>query len=255
MGLSGLFLVSFLLIHLLGNLQLFAGDGGAAFNAYTRFMSTNPLIKVLEWVLFGGFIIHILYATMLTIKNNAARGTKYVKRSNAGASWFSRNMFITGSVIFIFLVVHLISFWGKYHFSQNGEPTTVKNAYEQSWKILDASGVNGLDALLEKHYLTDKGYADLKAHNAQALDAQVRGHSMYQITKASFQHIGIVLLYVIAMILLGLHLAHGFQSSFRTMGWVHDKYMPMIKILGYAMAVLFPLLFAAMPLYFLFGMG
>jgi succinate dehydrogenase / fumarate reductase cytochrome b subunit len=246
MGLSGLFLVSFLLVHLSGNLQLFMSDGGLAFNVYTKFMTTNPIIKVMEWVLFAGFIFHIVYAIILTRSNSSARPQKYAyKQPKAGASWFSRNMTISGLIIFVFFAVHLTMFWGKYHFG-GGEEVTVKDAYEQVWKVTDAGS---LSSVITEQYIDKDTYDALSDVDKMST---VKGLSMFKVTMDSFKQWWIVLLYVVAMILLGMHLQHGFQSAFRTLGLVHDKYMPLLTKLGTVIAIVFPLVFAAMPLYLFF---
>ena len=246
MGLTGLFLVSFLLVHVSGNLQLFMDDGGVAFNTYTKFMTTNPVIKVMEWVLFAGFIIHIVYAIILTRGNAKARPEGYAyKNPKAGSSWFSRNMGVSGSIVFIFLAVHLYMFWGVYHFG-GGESVTVKDAYEGVWKVTDAGS---LSSVITESYIDAETYNILSETDKMAT---VKGMSMYEITKVSFKQWWIVLLYVVAMVLLAFHLNHGFQSAFRTLGLVHEKYMPILTRLGTLIAVVFPLLFAAMPLYFFF---
>ncbi|MFK7969905.1 MAG: succinate dehydrogenase cytochrome b subunit [Bacteroidia bacterium] len=243
MGITGLFLVSFLIVHLLGNLQLFNSDGGLAFNEYTKFMTTNPLIKIAEWILFGGFIVHIIYAAVLTNKNSKARPQKYAyKQPSAGASWFSRNMGISGSIVFIFLAVHLYMFWGIYHFG-GGQEVSVADAYNQVWKVTDSKPLSDV---------ITADYIDAETFNALSESqkaTKVKGMSMYAITLDSFKQWWIVLLYVVAMILLGMHLNHGFQSAFRTLGLVHDKYMPIIGKLGTGIAILFPAIFAAMPIY------
>lgn len=107
MSLSGLFLISFLIVHLLGNFALMKSEG-TAFNDYANFMKTNPVIKVAEYILFFGFIIHIVYSIVLTVQNKKARQTGYAyNKPSANSTWFSRNMGLTGSIIFIFLVIHL----------------------------------------------------------------------------------------------------------------------------------------------------
>ena len=246
MGLTGLFLVSFLIVHLSGNLQLFMGDGGIAFNNYSKFMTTNPIIKIMEWVLFGGFIVHIIYAAIITNKNSKARPDKYAYKSpKAGSTWFSRNMGVSGSIVLIFLATHLYMFWGIYHFG-GGEDVTVTQAYNGVWKVTDPGS---LSSVITADYIEEDMYMSLSEADKMAT---VKGMSMYDITEKAFNQWWIVLLYVVAMILLGLHLNHGFQSAFRTLGLVHDKYMPLIKALGTFIAIVFPAVFAAMPLYFFF---
>jgi len=122
MALTGLFLISFLLVHFAGNLSLFINDGGLAFNKYTLFMTTNPVIRVMELVLVAGFLFHIVDAILLTKENNEARPIKYAQfNPQKNSDWFSRNMGLTGSIVLIFLVLHLKTFWFEYKF--NAIPT------------------------------------------------------------------------------------------------------------------------------------
>ena len=111
MALTGLFLISFLLIHLIGNLQLLKNDGGHAFNVYAEFMSTNPLIQTISKVNFSFILIHIIWSAMLTLKNRQARGSaRYEVSSSKSSIWSSRNMGILGTIVLVFLVVHLKDF-------------------------------------------------------------------------------------------------------------------------------------------------
>jgi len=113
MSLTGLFLCSFLVVHLVGNLQLFKHDHGVAFNTYSHFMGTNPIIRTLEWGLVLGFGFHIYESIALTRRNKAARGHGYAQwKAEQNSEWTSRNMGILGSIILIFLIVHLYNlFW------------------------------------------------------------------------------------------------------------------------------------------------
>lgn len=120
-SLSGLFLVVFLLVHLVVNLMLIFDDTGALFNEAAHFMATNPAIKIMEPVLALGFIVHIMYALIVTIKNYMARPARYNKRnSQETGGWPSRNMFFLGSTIFIFLIIHIWNFFWKMRFA--GDP-------------------------------------------------------------------------------------------------------------------------------------
>ncbi|WMJ75423.1 succinate dehydrogenase cytochrome b subunit [Cytophagaceae bacterium ABcell3] len=112
MSLTGIFLISFLIVHLSGNFLLIRDDGGVAFNAYAHFMKENPIIKLMEIVLAFGFIFHIVFAAFLTSSNKKARPTAYAhNNASANSSWFSRNMGLTGSIILIFLILHLRTFF------------------------------------------------------------------------------------------------------------------------------------------------
>jgi succinate dehydrogenase / fumarate reductase cytochrome b subunit len=117
MALTGLFLILFLAVHLAGNLQLLKDDGGNSFNVYAEFMSTNPLIQTISKGNFAFIIIHAVYALILTAQNRKARGpVGYAQTSGKSSIWASRNMGILGTLILIFLVVHLKHFWAEMHF-------------------------------------------------------------------------------------------------------------------------------------------
>lgn len=254
MGLSGLFLVSFLFVHVGGNSLLFIADGGVAFNEFVQFMTSNPLIKVLEYVLAAGFLIHIVYAFILTAQNRKARPVRYAYSKPSGSTWFSRNMFLTGAIVLAFLAIHITMFYGRYHFAGTSdsvaETVSMEKAYTHSYKILEEVR-NGDQVLLESEsYLTSEKYQLVK--EAGLSDAMVTGISMTNVVKASFSIWYIVVFYVIAMVFLAFHLTHGFQSSFRTVGFVHKKYTPLIQAAGYLIAVVVPFVFAMMPVVFFF---
>ena len=112
MGLTGLFLISFLIVHVSVNSCIFINDGGITFNAAAHFMATNPLIRFIEIGLFAGLILHIIFALLLTLENKKARPIGYLEiNGSANSNWYSRSMGILGSLLLIFLVVHLAHFW------------------------------------------------------------------------------------------------------------------------------------------------
>lgn len=126
MSITGLFLMVFLLVHLTVNMLLLLGDG-EVFNRAAHFMGSNPAIEVIEPLLAIGFVLHILYATYLTIKNQKTRPIGYTKTTSNGLStWSSKNMYILGVTIFIFLVIHLANFFWKLKFG-TVEPITYGN--------------------------------------------------------------------------------------------------------------------------------
>ena len=202
MALTGLFLCSFLLIHLIGNVALFTDP--VQFNEYTRFMSSNPLIRVMEIVLVVGFLTHIIDAVMLTKANKAAQPVKYAMDKKK-STWYSRNMGLTGSIILAFLILHLQSFWYGYKFGNVA-------------MSIDSSGIAIKD--------------------------------MYTMVVAAFSQSWYSAIYVVAVVLLGMHLNHGFQSAFQSMGLRHKKYTPAIKKAGTAFAVIMTLGFISFPIYF-----
>ncbi|MBS1545411.1 MAG: succinate dehydrogenase cytochrome b subunit [Bacteroidetes bacterium] len=115
MALTGLFLITFLIIHLMGNLQLLKDDGGHAFNVYAEFMSTNPLIQTVSKVNFFLILLHAGVSLVLTMRNRSARGPVGYAVSNKSSIWSSRNMGILGTLVLVFIVVHLNNFWAQMH--------------------------------------------------------------------------------------------------------------------------------------------
>jgi len=201
MALTGLFLIVFLLVHLIANLTLFGGAD--AFNAASHFMGTNPLIQIMQPVLALGFIAHIGMGIILELKNNSSRPINYAKNNAAAnATWVSRNMIITGLMVFAFLVLHIIHYFVPFKF---------------------------------------------QPENIEAIGTH------YDFVIARFQSPFYTFLYVLAFILLGLHLIHGFQSSLTTTGIRNEKYRKCIVTLGIAFSLLIALGFSAIALYFHFS--
>jgi len=133
MALTGLFLIAFLTVHLAGNLQLLKDDGGKSFNIYAEFMGTNPVIQFISKGNFALIIIHILWALLLSRKNREARGTISYAISPKKSAWTSRNMGILGTIILVFLVIHIRHFYAEAHFgsipTQIYDGKEVKNLY------------------------------------------------------------------------------------------------------------------------------
>lgn len=112
MGLTGIFLILFLIVHCGINSLIFLNDGGETFNAAAEFMAHNWLMRFLEIGLFLGFILHIIQSLILTIENKKARKIGYaVSNANANSKWYSRSMGLLGTLILIFLIIHLKHFW------------------------------------------------------------------------------------------------------------------------------------------------
>jgi succinate dehydrogenase / fumarate reductase cytochrome b subunit len=146
MALTGLFLILFLAVHLAGNLQLLKSDDGRAFNIYTHFMTSNPLIKVISYVNYTFILLHVIWAIILSSRNRAARGPQGYAVSKNSSHWTSRNMGILGTFILIFLVIHLKGFWYEMHWgeikpvSYDGQDyknlyAVVDKTYDQAWYV------------------------------------------------------------------------------------------------------------------------
>lgn len=112
MSLTGLFLITFLIIHCAINAMIFFNDGGATFTHWGHFMGTNPIIRTLEIGLVIGFLLHIIDGFVLVAQNRKARPVKYSKVAHPHKSrWYSRSMGLLGTLILIFLIIHTAHFW------------------------------------------------------------------------------------------------------------------------------------------------
>ena len=112
MGLSGLFLCSFLVVHLYINLFLLKGDTGQTFDAYAEFMATYPLLRPVEIVLFAGFLLHMMFGIWLWYANRKVRPRGYaVNRASDTSTLSSRIMWITGGFVLLFLILHVNTFF------------------------------------------------------------------------------------------------------------------------------------------------
>lgn len=146
MALTGLFLCFFLVIHLLGNLQLLlpAVQAKESFNGYSQLLSGNIFIKIISYVLYTSLIVHCLDALVITLKNRKTAGKYVIDKRGASSKWYSRNMGILGTLILIFLVFHFKDFWYQYKFGalpmdEYGHKdlyTIVIAAYQDWWYVL-----------------------------------------------------------------------------------------------------------------------
>ncbi len=143
MALTGLFLISFLLVHCGINALIFFNDGGKMFNKGAEFMGTNFLIRAVEIFLFAGIILHAVQGFSLTFKNQKARPIKYaVNNGNANSKWYSRSMGLLGTLLLMFLIIHLRHFWVVSRFTDeitSGKETLfneMKEVFENPWVVL-----------------------------------------------------------------------------------------------------------------------
>ncbi len=138
MALTGLFLCTFLLEHLIGNLLLFINDGGVIYDAYGEFLSGNIVIRTVEIGLFLGFLAHIAYGTTLWLRNKRKRPTPYEQNNpSANSTLASRIAFVSGSIVFIFLVIHLKTFFTPLRFDAT-HPSAyrlVTDAFQSPWYV------------------------------------------------------------------------------------------------------------------------
>jgi succinate dehydrogenase / fumarate reductase, cytochrome b subunit len=197
-ALTGLFLCSFLVVHLSINLLLFRNDGGQAFDQAAETLDSSWFMHGMEVVLAAGFLLHLFYGVRVWLKDRQTRGTRYaMNRPSENSSLASRTMFWTASVVFIFLVVHLKDFWVPTRFP-------------------------GPDKL-----------------------------SYFEVVTRAFANPVYDAFYLIALLLLGYHLRHGFQSAFQTLG-LRPNWRGIVDLVALVFWLLIPIGFATMPLFFLF---
>lgn len=203
MGLTGIFLILFLMVHAGLNACIWAADGGEMFNKGAHFMGNNWVPRILELGLFAGVLLHIIQGFLLTVENRKKRTISYEVSYNEGSKWYSRSMGLLGTLILLFLVLHLSHFW-------------LPN----------------------------------RSHQGFLLGEEI---DLYDKMKLEFSVLWVVIVYVVGCISLGYHLAHGFQSAFRTLGVHNKRYNTMLTSLGYGFAIIISLLFALMPVSFYLG--
>ncbi len=213
MSLTGLFLILFLIVHLIGNLQLIMNDGGEAFNRYAYFMTHNKFIKFISYGLYAFILIHAIQGVVIWQQNRAARGTERyavkVTRTTGTSAFASKNMMYLGILVLAFLLLHMGDFWWA---------MKTENLPTESYKG------------------SATYYQDL-----------------YIKVYVSFKQLWIVIAYLVGLVALALHLAHGFQSAFQTLGLNHQKYTPLIKGVGWLYSIIVPLGYAVLPIYFYFA--
>ena len=238
MSLTGLFLCTFLLVHLVGNLQLFKDDDGYAFNKYAVFMTTFPLIKIVSYANYALILFHAFWGLYLEYQNRKARPVRYAVVNNS-SSFSSRNMAILGTILLVYIVVHMSDFWYKFH----NEPLP----YVQYTENVNSGLITA--AQMPSDYTQKVKMVEMSNEAANTHTVIVK--DLYKEVGVSFQNPLLVILYILGMFAVGYHLYHGFQSSFQTLGWNHPKYTPLVKFIGtWVFAIAIPLGFAAMPIYF-----
>jgi len=204
MAASGLLMVLFVVVHLLGNSSIFVGPDGI--NAYAeKLHSLGPLVWIFRAVMLALLLVHVWFGVTLTLENSAANPSKYAVNRKLKATFSSETMIWTGLVLLAFIVWHLLQF-------------TVR---------VTPDIVKGVDA---------KGRYDV-----------------FTMVLNSFQHTWITLLYVAAMITLFLHLSHGIQSFFQTLGLSNDRTLPTYNALGKVVSAIFLVAYSAIPVTILAG--
>jgi succinate dehydrogenase / fumarate reductase, cytochrome b subunit len=152
MSLTGLFLISFLVVHVGINACIWANDGGQMFNLASHFMASTVVIRIMEVGLFAGLLLHIVQGLVLEVQNRSRRRTGYaVSLGNQGSKWYSRSMGLLGTLLLFFLIMHLSHFWVPSRFTDL--PTTdingkeVVDQYAEIIRVFQSPGVDILYVL------------------------------------------------------------------------------------------------------------
>ena len=112
MALTGLFLITFLIVHAGINACIWANDGGVMFNNAAHFMGATVVIRVMEVGLFIGIFIHIIQGYVLEFQNRSKRKKGYaVAMGNKGSKWYTRSMGLLGTILLLFFILHWYHFW------------------------------------------------------------------------------------------------------------------------------------------------
>jgi succinate dehydrogenase / fumarate reductase, cytochrome b subunit len=209
MAVTGIALFLFVIGHMAGNLQIFFGR--EILNHYGHFLQTNP---ELIWPARLGLLVliglHIWSSTKLTLENRAARPVPYGEYTPAAASYASRTMYISGLIIFFFIVYHLLHFTFR---------TPQINFTGQDFSLMK--------------YTTEQG---------------VHQNDIYQMMVVGFSRIPVVIFYFLGVGLLCLHLSHGASAMFQSLGWKNEAWRPMLDKAARLIAILIFLGYMSIPL-------
>ncbi|RCT53516.1 succinate dehydrogenase cytochrome b subunit [Winogradskyella sp. KYW1333] len=209
MALSALFLMIFLVMHVSINFtSVFSEE---LFNEMSHFMGTNPLVQgLMQPILIIGVIFHFVMGIILEAKNKSSRSIKYASNTASdNSTWVSRNMLLTGVVVLAFLGLHMYDFW----------------VHEMTVKYVEGD-MSGL----------------IDPNNAES------GFRYYEELREKFVSPVRVGIYVVAFVLLALHLLHGFNSAFQSIG-ANNKYVRSLNGFSKVYSIGIPALFIFIAVY------
>ncbi len=206
MAVTGLLLVLFITVHLLGNLSVFAGPDGI--NAYAKHLhDLGPLVWIFRLIMLCLFAVHITFGIQLYLENRAATPENYAIQKTLVTTFSAKTMIFTGLIILVFLLYHLL------------------------------------------HFTVQVTNPDISAHHLP-LDAAMRP-DVFSMVVLSFQKAFIAIVYIIGMIALGLHLAHGVSSWVQTIGLSTGPSQDKVRVIGKFLAIVYALAYIAIPLFIL----
>ncbi len=201
---TGLFMLLFVVTHLLGNSTIFAGPDGI--NAYAeKLRGLGPFVLVFRIFMAAMLVLHVIFAILLTLENRAANPGKYAVKKMLKATFAGETMIWTGLLLLAFIAYHLLQF--TLHITPD--------------VVLGNDAKNRVD--------------------------------VFTMVFSSLRITPIALVYVAAMVTLFLHLSHGIQSIFQTLGLNNEKTMPQFGMLGKLLSALFLVGYSAIPVLILAG--
>lgn len=232
MATTGIILVLFLIGHAIGNLQVFLGR--EVYNNYAHFLqSLGELLWVIRGVLFVCLVLHIITSVKLKIQNLVAKPTKYHVKNYLKAKLTSRTMIWTGTMLFCFLVYHLLHFTAGV---TNPDQFKYNEYYSKDAKYL-------VEMPRGEVTFENKNYVPID--QAKILFER---HDVYKMVVLGFRNPLITLFYILFVVLVGFHLNHAIQSALQTLGFNHPKYFDKMIICSRVLTVLIVIAFIIVPL-------
>ncbi|MCL2417065.1 MAG: succinate dehydrogenase cytochrome b subunit [Bacteroidales bacterium] len=284
LALLGLFLITFLLVHLGLNLTILRNDGGEWFRAGAYFMGSNFIVKILGFGILAAILGHIALGFLIQFLNWRARPIGYKVRTKSKTMFGSRLMIWTGILLGVLIVVHLTHFWfvkqgwaeGRYiirtekverafgartfelqNAFQNAvnedQQMRIETEFMELHNFIQGSEklqVAFLPGFAGQRFIVDLSKEDI-AEIRSFLDVAYKA-DFWAMMHDMFKNIWMVLLYVFFSIVLGIHLAHAIPSGFQTLGLAHSKYTFIVKYAGYGLAAIIAIGFAFVPLFIYF---
>ena len=285
----GAFLLLFLPMHMGLNLCILREDGGEWYRNVCHFMGTNWIVKIFEVILILSVLVHVVVAILLTIENKKARPVGYAvaskTKTHAGSKW----MIYTGGVVFAFLVIHFINFYFvKFGIvvADDSDTYTIEVEDIQTHlndKVTDIqeqvmNGKLSQEAAQEKMMELQLEYmpflqimqtgqpSEKLSKDSEELITLTKEEvalyagkdfteyepDFYTMCKKLFANKTYTLIYLLALVVLGIHLFHAINSIFQTFGLNHKKYNTAIEYLAAIYAIVVPVGFAIVPLFVLF---
>jgi len=201
-AITGLGLTGFVIAHMAGNLQIFLGAD--AINEYAKKLKDmGPLLWLGRLALLAIFVLHIGLAVRLKLNATAARPIGYAHPNNVQATWASRTMVWTGLLVLVFVVFHI----AHYTLGLVQSPGVLADIDTAPRSLLDLRDSHG-------------------------------HHDVYRMMIIGFKNPIISVLYIIAQIVLALHLSHGVGSTFQTLGLNTPRTQSMFRILGWLVTLI-----------------